>query len=267
MGVVARFADVVLGRPGLGYRPDPTDERDQPLGALALSGDLPITVSHRALVSTVLNQGSTKSCVGHSLAAGLELALRLDGAPAFAVSPWAVWFWARAAEGEEKLDDGTHIRTAMKQVQGLGIPPESLWGRTPKRARPPHDKAPPFACLRAAAKYRGLRGYYRIGSGDTTGIRRALAAGKPVVFGMDVSRTFTQPLGPLVIGDDPDDSIGGHAMCCVGYRAVDGKDCFEILNSWGKKWRSDGFAFVTERRMAQARDVWALDVFRGSVTT
>jgi hypothetical protein len=76
-------------------------------------------------------------------------------------------------------------------------------------------------------------------------VKRTLARQKPVVVGMIVLENFLS----LKSGDGmwyptvgKTDLFGGHAMVVVGYD--DGRKAFEVMNSWGKGWANQGFAWV-----------------------
>ena len=104
---------------------------------------------------------------------------------------------------------------------------------------------------------RGLRGYYRIPTGDVDRVRHAIAAGFPVVGGWLVDRVFLDWSGAGIIGpQDADAIVGGHAMAIVAYAG----DEFRLANSWGVRWGAGGFALARASFIAAARDVWALDV-------
>jgi len=245
----------VTGAPahrGLGYLRDPVDKRDWHLDRLALGAAPPNAASLRSRVDTVLNQGATQSCVAHAWVQALRVGDHLDGRPSTEVaSRLFVYFNARAMHDAEHQDAGTYLRTCAQGVVRFGRPAEHLW---PFDTRHVNDH-PSWKSYRAAYDWRGPRGYYRIASGDLNSIRVAVAAGKPVAFGMDVDLAFLADAGPHVIGPAEDAPVGGHAMCVVGY---DGGE-FEVVNSWGTAWRDQGFARLTAARMATATDLWAVN--------
>lgn len=240
------------GHRGLGYLRDPHDARDWPLERLALGAAPPPAASLRANVDTVLDQGPTQSCVAHAWVQALRIGDHIDKrqSPELA-SRLFVYFNARAMHGGEHQDAGTYLRTCAQGLVRFGRPGEHLW---PFDVRHVNDR-PSWKSYRAAYDWRGPRGYYRIASGDLNAVRVAVAAGKPVVFGMDVDMAFLADDGALVIGPAEGAPVGGHAMCVVGY---DGEN-FEIVNSWGTAWRDQGFARLTAARMETATDLWAVD--------
>jgi len=239
-------------RHGLGYRRDPVDPRDRPLARLGLVSPPPASASLRSRVDSVLDQANTQSCVAHAWDQALRIGDHIDGqrAPALG-SALFLYYNSRAWHGDEHRDEGTYLRTCAQGLVRFGRAPDRLW---PFDLRRVNDR-PSWKAYRSAYDLRGPRGYYRIPSGDLAAVRSAIAAGKPVVFGMSVDLAFLADDGPSVIGDPEGRAAGGHAMCIVGYEG----DNFEIVNSWGIGWRDGGFAWLTANRLATATDLWAVD--------
>jgi C1A family cysteine protease len=148
-------------------------------------------------------------------------------------------------------DDGTYIRTAMQGVKALGCATERSFPFGARRVLDPI----PLSAIMASHDRKGLRGYQRIASGDVERVKQAIASGFPVVAGWQVSEAFLDWNGREPIGAQTS-SVGGHAMVIVGY---DG-DVFDLANSWGPVWGRTGHALVTRAFMAQARDLWIVDV-------
>ena len=76
-------------------------------------------------------------------------------------------------------------------------------------------------------------------------VRLSLLQHKPVVMGMLLRRNFQDcrahpPYWNPALGDTT--FMGAHAMVVVGYD--DGRQAFELLNSWGTDWGNDGFIWV-----------------------
>lgn len=74
--------------------------------------------------------------------------------------------------------------------------------------------------------------------------KRVLAAGKPVIVGMNVLRNFYNLKNAVYwhpeIGNTA--PAGGHAMVVVGYD--ERKGAFRLMNSWGKNWGDQGFIWI-----------------------
>jgi hypothetical protein len=239
-----------FGVRGLGCLPDKEDARD--FVGLAFGEAHPPAADLSEHVVSVLDQYGN-SCGGQSVAQAIRMAMLIDGwgARAFLPSPNALYYWGRGYAGLQNQDIGSYLRDVLKAAKAVGFTPESIWPSTPSTLM----KAPNITALRAAADQRKLGGYYRIPRGDTGSIRLAIAAGKPVVFGLQVGRSFVDG-STSTIDRDSGRELGGHAMVCVGYES----DRFKILSSWGTAWSRNGFAWVTERRMQEAFDLWSIDL-------
>ncbi len=75
-------------------------------------------------------------------------------------------------------------------------------------------------------------------------VKKALYENHPVVFSMNVYNSFwrnnvTDPWDGL-----QDSIVGSHAMCVIGYNNNKYGGAFEIMNSWGSDWGSDGFLWI-----------------------
>lgn len=76
-------------------------------------------------------------------------------------------------------------------------------------------------------------------------VKLSLVQKKPVVVAMELNEDFQNLKKgdtywfPNIGNTNP---IGAHAMCVVGFD--DGKEAFEIMNSWGDYWGEDGFIWV-----------------------
>ena len=78
-------------------------------------------------------------------------------------------------------------------------------------------------------------------------LRTALAAGSPVAFSVSVFQSCQRPYsfrgGDLRLPLPNEQSLGGHAMCMVGYvddAEVPGGGYFIVRNSWGEAFGHDG---------------------------
>ena len=236
----------------LGYKPDLADNRDVRFSARpSAAGALPTEWSLEQYVE-LLNQLSSNSCVGHGIAGALYVGMRADGeAKPFMPAPLAFYTWGRLETDPELVDEGTYIRSGFKGAQRFGIPAMPDW---------PTDMAlvnqqTPHRVFRAAYDRKGLRGYQRIAMGDIDGMRRAIFGGSCPVFGITVRQSFLDHTGSGMIEYDKGNLAGGHCLYLCGYRP----GAFRLVNSWGKSWGDDGFAWISEERMGIATDVWNAD--------
>lgn len=75
-------------------------------------------------------------------------------------------------------------------------------------------------------------------------VKKALFENHPVVFSMNVYKSFwtndvTDPWNGL-----QDSIMASHAMCVIGYNNKKYGGAFEIMNSWGTDWGTDGFLWI-----------------------
>jgi C1A family cysteine protease len=165
-------------------------------------------------------------------------------------------------------DSGAYLRSTMKAMVLLGVPPELYW---------PYDIAafdeePSAFCYALGQDYKAVQ-YFRLDpAGASPGrvletVKRFLAARLPSMFGFTVYSSFPR------VGDGRDGVpfpqigdhvLGGHAVDAVGYddgRMV-GPDRGALLirNSWGTDWGSDGYGWMPYRYVEQgiAADFWSL---------
>lgn len=251
-----RVIQTALGRKGLGYRQDPPDARDfrieAHLGALASSPPPPSASVKNPSVGPK-DQGATISCAGQSTSQAVRLAYLRAGYQCPDLSALYAYYLGRSYEGEEHNDDGAVIRDVIKALQAFGEADESHWPFKPSKV----NKQPSVGAYRDGYKRKGVRGYHRISQGDVDSVRRAIAAGYPVVGGWSLSQSFLDWDGVKVITAQQAPFVGGHAMPIVAYGA-DGT--FELLNSWGSSWGRGGYAMVDESFVAKGTDLWAVQV-------
>ena len=248
----------MIGSAGLGYWPDPPDQRDRPLATLGLDASPPPSASVERFMVSIPNQGKTNSCVGQAVrqALGIEQS-RLSGHQAPPTSGLGHYYVGRIQHGVEDVDAGTWNRAVLKGLKYHGPMLESDWPFDANKV----NVRPRWRAFQNAFDLRGPHAYYRIdGAADERldAVRRAVASGHGVVFGTSVARSFLSATGPALI-DKPspnEEIVGGHAMCVVGYEP--GK--FLIANSWGTNWREHGRAWLTDDYLAWIRtqDIWVV---------
>lgn len=106
------------------------------------------------------------------------------------------------------------------------------------------------------AKNKRLSGYVKLfNTSDAmaikvASIKQALVSHNPVVVGMicpssfQLAQDFWQPR------EQPDPRHGGHALNIVGYDDTKFGGAFEVLNTWGKNWATEGYTWVRYKDMA-----------------
>lgn len=115
------------------------------------------------------------------------------------------------------------------------------------------DKLPNEEELKTAQTFR-IKDFMTVfGSSDPSSVKiqrtkLSLAQKKPVVIGLSLLKNFEGLTGGSEvwypqIGDTTVN--GGHSMVVVGFD--DGKEAFEVMNSWGPDWGKDGFVWIKYR--------------------
>jgi hypothetical protein len=246
----------------LGWLADPPkgegERPDFDAGALFGAAPAPPAADLMPLVVSVFKQ-HWGSCVAQAVCQAIRMrdraALGPSSVPTLGSRSFA-YLISRAHHHAEDRDDGTNFRSMFTALSKLGLPPEDAW---PYDRSPGAFKVPPSTdAFRLAYDARRRIAYHRIyeeGSARLDAVRRAIAAGHPVCFGMNVTEAFgaehfdaTAPLAPMRGAP-----VGGHALLIVGYDARG----FRVLNSWGESWGDHGtFIASPDLIVEQARDLW-----------
>jgi C1A family cysteine protease len=220
--------------------------------------------------ATVSNQLALSSCAGNATADAVEVTSAIneedrakaegrDVRPLAQLSRLFVYTMARGLEdddgdglGDIHKDEGTYIRNCFEILSRFGICDESIWPYITSRVY----TSPSIKALRQAVGHR-IHSYYRIketGQARVDAVITALRARHPVVFGTLIDEAFMDSVGPDTVTVPKGEFVGGHAMMIIGYR----KGLFKIKNSWGGKWRGDGYCYFTPEYIAWSNtwDLW-----------
>lgn len=238
-----------------GWRPDLPDHRDLLFAAAARRA--PARVDLTPHMPSVYDQGQLGSCTANAIAAAAEYAEILEHKDGGCPSRLFIYYCERQLEGTIREDAGAQIRDGMRVVATLGAPPEKVW---------PYDIAkfarkPPLRAFQAARHHRAVR--YRRVAQTMVGLRSALTAGFPVVFGFTVYESFESPevaRTGIVEMPHPDEQIlGGHAVLIAGYDDLEQR--FVVRNSWGAGWGHKGYFTMPYDYVCDpglASDFWTL---------
>lgn len=261
----------IFPRRGLGYKPDLRHLLGAPVrnAAAKLAGlpTPPPSASIESAVVDILDQGSAPFCVSHGIAQALRCCQILSAvrSPRLASRLW-IMYLAHAIEHDVDGFDGAFVQDGFQVLEQLGFPPEQVWPYDDRtdgnyRVKPPAD------VFRQAFDRIAPLDYSRIltfGDERIDDVKRALAAGHPVVFGTQVSESFCNgETGPGFTVDTPVGipMAGGHCLLSVGY---DSNDRFRVVNSWSEAWGDRGKFWMTADYMAapDTIDIWIAD-FQG----
>src|SRR5262249_50774716 len=226
-----------------GYQPDRKDPKapePKKFGSKKLkASDLPPSADLRQYMTPVEDQGELSSCVGNATVGAYEYLInRLVGQP-LDVSRLFVYYNARALDGETNKDNGTTITNAVKVLSEKGACFENTWPYEPKSvnnepSQPAYQEAV-YLILKDAARV----------DLDKDAVRTCLAEGFPICFGIEIFDSFQKvgSHGRVQIPDpSSEQSLGGHAMLCVGYSDPD--QVFIVRNSWSAEWGDKGYCYI-----------------------
>jgi hypothetical protein len=197
------------------------------------------------------HQGSIGSCVGWSSGyAALTIAEAIQENKAYKQEDIskkansALFVYNQIKIGD--CSQGARIEDAMEFLQKKGNIPAKDFDLVIENC----DRKPSEKDLENAQKHRIQDFVTLFGEEDAdlikiNKIKLSLVQRKPVVVAMELAENFQQvKKGDLFwfpeIGNT--NSLGAHAMCVIGFD--DGKNAFEIMNSWGDYWGEDGFVWV-----------------------
>jgi C1A family cysteine protease len=212
---------------------------------------LPKLVDLRNKFQSVYDQGTLGSCTANALC-GL---MGYDD-PSLFGSRLFVYYNERKLENDISDDNGASLSDGIKTLQKYGVCSETEW---------PYDitkftVTPSSQCYTDALKHKALQ--VKNIHNDVTSMKNALAQGYPFVVGIVVYPSFeTETVAQTGIVPMPDptleESIGGHAVVCVGYD--DYKKCWIMRNSWGTGWGDAGYFYLPYLYLLDsslASDLW-----------
>jgi hypothetical protein len=145
--------------------------------------------------------------------------------------------------------EGTTIRASMRVLEKTGVCQEKFWPYSP------HQKDQPKAGAKKNAQKFRIMTYARILSLNE--LRLSLTSIGPVVLGIEVFKGMINAKAGLVpLPKAGETSLGGHAICAVGYD--DEKKLVKFKNSWSAKWGQKGFGYLPYTYIEQyMRDAWS----------
>lgn len=237
-------------------RHDPRDRLFMPPPGL-LSAPLPPAADVRRCCPPVMDQGELGACVEHGTTGALRYLLISAGRPDVPLSRLQLYYDVRKREGTIDDDAGGEIRDAIKCVATAGVAPERDWPYDVKKFKLP----PPPACYVDPLRLRAIS-YERVAV-SVLEVKSALAAGFPVVIGLDLYESFESDAvartGVVPMPGRSEQMVGGHCMYAVGYGQR--PHTFTVRNSWNTDWGDSGDCYFPEAYIGSGTygsDYWVI---------
>ncbi len=219
----------------LGCVKDKFDNRDYLIRPYLPLVKLPKKIDYTKKMSSVRDQADEGTCVGFASVVGMKEYQELEDYKSLvALSPRFVYSECKKIDGAPDLE-GTSIRIAMKVLKQKGACRERFWPYKP------HQKdRPKKGAVRDAGRFRVLT-YARII--NLNELRLCLAAKGPCTIGVEVFEgMMNTKTGVVPMPAKGEYSLGGHAICPVGYD--DKKQLIKFKNSWSVNWGQNGYGWL-----------------------
>jgi hypothetical protein len=200
---------------------------------------LPSSVNYAKQMSPIRNQGARGTCVAHAMTAVHEFYDSQAGKP----NDYSEQFLYQ----ETKQIDGAPSACGTWQVKAaqvlgtLGQCREGIWSYNPNLPCNNNGVEPSNARADAALHKQAT---IILNPKDVNAIKSALAGGSVVGFSIPVWNSWyasaeTRRSGRITMRIGSEASVGGHAMCLIGYQddaASPGGGFFILRNSWDTTW-------------------------------
>ncbi len=200
-------------------------------------------------MSPVKDQGDFGSCVGFAVAAMKEWQEQREHQREVKLGKKykrkqdhydlsEAWIYWKCKEIDPWPDEeGTSIKCAMQVLKKIGVPCDEAYPYSDK------FKGKPKSWANLISRWGLIDSYWRCKNLDD--LRLALHSSGPVVIGIEcfIEIFFTGRDGLVRYPSNPNNVLGGHAICVVGYN--DKKQLVKFKNSWGKSWGASGYGYLS----------------------
>mmetsp|Transcript_87398 Transcript_87398/g.219968 ORF Transcript_87398/g.219968 Transcript_87398/m.219968 type:complete len:297 (+) Transcript_87398:108-998(+) len=259
------FSIAVRSTRAMGWKRDLPDFRDRTLDLPATkTSNLPANVDLRSSEHfAIYDQGHLGSCTANALGAAFHYDQIRQNIKDFVPSRLFIYYNERAMEGTIAQDSGAYIRDGIKTLNKIGVCRETLWAYDEEK----FTVKPSDACY-AEAALNTCKEYARVPQ-TLEDMKGCLNEGFPFVFGFTVFSSFmtgqVAKTGVMTMPKSTESQLGGHAVCCVGYK--DSMGCMIVRNSWGAGWGDSGYFYMPYEYITHpyfASDFWAIRSIDGA---
>ena len=210
----------------------------------------PIEIEHAAIEqrdfsrrsTAVMNQGTLGTCVG---ASGKVIVEDVLTDKEF-LSAMHIYHHGKLNDDIAGEDyDGTTISGALRGLKKDGCCKAELWPYDGKTTSTPKDGSVEDALTRK------IDSYYRLNVDNESlsiDVMKTLLLKQPLWISVYANSNLYVVSNDGIVFDIEyleSEIIGGHAMAIVGWRTINGVLHWEIQNSWGTDWGSEGFCWMS----------------------
>jgi len=185
----------------------------------------------------IFDQGGIGSCTANAIAGAIEFELKTKGDESHQHAPSRLFIcYNERANIDVDGYSGVQIKDVLFALQKTGVLSEASWPYVTKRLH----LEPPESCYKSAVH---VTSEFRLFPQCLLEMKKAIASGYPVVFGIQVYSSFFefkhQNSGNIPLPDTSSETLyGGHAILAVAYDDTSERVTFR--NSWGAEWGDCG---------------------------
>ncbi len=206
-----------------------------------LQPTIPNKYSLRSKMGSVYDQGQLGSCTATAYCSIIQYLLpKAMNNSFFNGSPLFLYYNERRLEGTVNQDAGAYLHTGVRALKQFGICPEIDWPYNILK----YSFLPSQTAYINARQRKVLRAFGV--PQNISSMKRAIFKGHPFVIGIVVFSSFeseqVEKTGVVPMPGPNEQTLGGHAMLCVGYD--DTKRRFLCKNSWGTGWGDNGYCTI-----------------------
>jgi C1A family cysteine protease len=240
-------------------------------------GALPTSYSLKKYAPPVGDQGGYGACTAWATAyAGMtilqNIALNREGATLTeneCFSPQLTYDICRLDE-DSTCSEGVYVKSALNSLVKFGSTTLEKYPYScnridtermgVQRAYTEQSEREQIKSLLTSSRSSRLQGFISIsGSSIIENVKYYLSRNMPIVIAVPMYNSLESNTVSGVWNGARDDFDGGHAMCIVGYDDNKEGGAFEILNSWGEYWSSQGFVWFRYADFCEiVREAYAL---------
>lgn len=231
--------------------------------------ELPKSITHRAQLLRVYQQGSLGTCYANMGVELMEQRRYATNYPDWPLSRMFLSYVTRIVESngnpkssEMVTDNGATLLNTAKAMKEYGVCLEELYPYKDNlayfRQIPSQDtcltkgmdRPTCFGILKGNANASRIKEY--VFMEDIQDIKESLAMGYNVGIGIDVYTNFMNYSEGVYRGQkNGDRKLGGHAVVIIGYDNFGGEEVFEFVNSWGDRFGYNGRFYCSADFVAQ----------------